>query len=989
MADKHDQDRLLDPLAAAHYLGVTPELLFQYTKDSFAKASRLRKLETIQYSGTTLFATSELDRFDKLLAEKWPSNDGRRPAVPKAILDHLRAESSNQCARCGSGIGVETAHIKPWASSKSHHPSNLIRICSACHDEHDLQNSLSTTELQALKERLIARTRYELSIRKHRTSTASRGPRPVSQFIGRKPLLEIAVNSLANERSLMVTGTGGIGKTELLVQAIAATEHGRSVFWIDVEKHRSTTDAFAALRTAIGNGQEACPEDKVSETLDSLDACVVFDGVERTNLEDFGAFEDALNALLGATSRTQIVVTSQYALHGFVADTHLKVGPLSASESSELLESHRPVGQSIRTDDSSSLLDFCDGHTLTIRLSASLRNYYGSAEAAMKAIENNGVSDVRLPTKGTQNSRTSLDLCLQTAFNALSFDAQELLLTLSEAPAGFYAEFLEGDFLGISNPIDAVAELRQWHLIEFTEVYEGLIRTHVLGPIRAFSIEVAINCDKPRYEKVLSSLAEAHQMMVAVLELSHDDPNETSYVVSRYEEELPNYLRLLEVARDNRSNNKIGQAAISIVRALNRYFFVRGLPEQGCVVMHDAAELAVSTGRSEQASALVLQLISTADRANDTTLLTAGTVLVDRIEEISECDGIRADMAMCRGILARHQGDHIGSERYAQSAFESYSMHLYEMESQRAQTDKDDIFDFTIDEAHNDISHALGLLGFSLLAQEKHQKAREAYRQALQHQRGASIGVNKGQTLHQLGSCESHLGRHSDAAELYLEAIRIFHFVGMEQYLSNSFGELGYALIDIEEETEFHDLSKEIVEAALSDLARDFNRVFKVSQPIDHYRAIGIIRKTFGCIATVSLIGEGQALGLPSIQLFDEYIKPINEQIKLGRRSTDDVFPLLMLDTALSLGFYAAEAERSYIEEGDISRDITNEMLLTVCNSHPWACDEMRISDWLSAFLTKQWKFKGADRKRLAEFVRNFRDDVVDHLDISRECAID
>ena len=90
-----EDERLLSPLAAAHHLGVTSELLFQYTKKGFAKASGLRALETVQQSGSTLFSISELDAFDALLAGPWQNVNGRRATIPKVILDHLRAESFN------------------------------------------------------------------------------------------------------------------------------------------------------------------------------------------------------------------------------------------------------------------------------------------------------------------------------------------------------------------------------------------------------------------------------------------------------------------------------------------------------------------------------------------------------------------------------------------------------------------------------------------------------------------------------------------------------------------------------------------------------------------------------------------------------------------------------------------------------------------------------------------------------------------------------
>ena len=44
-------DTLLTPIAAAHHLGITTELLFQFTKSSFGRSSDLRSLRTITGNG--------------------------------------------------------------------------------------------------------------------------------------------------------------------------------------------------------------------------------------------------------------------------------------------------------------------------------------------------------------------------------------------------------------------------------------------------------------------------------------------------------------------------------------------------------------------------------------------------------------------------------------------------------------------------------------------------------------------------------------------------------------------------------------------------------------------------------------------------------------------------------------------------------------------------------------------------------------------------
>ncbi|MBX9589243.1 MAG: tetratricopeptide repeat protein [Hyphomonadaceae bacterium] len=978
------QNELLGPLEAAHRLGITSELLFQYTKQSFAKVSGLRALETVEHLGKTKFLISEIDAFDGLLAGRWPTVHGRRPTIPKAILDHLRAESLNQCSRCGSGIGVETAHIKAWPESQSHHHANLIRICSACHDEHDAQHSLPPRELTALKNSLIERTRSNLTARMRPAAQLGNMPRPAARFVGRESELLLLNEALRSSRSVMITGVGGIGKTELLVQALHGSETGRPVFWIDVEQYRTATDIVSALRTTVGSDGVACPQEGLPARLDALQACVVFDGIERAGLDDIDEFEDAITALYLAAATAQFVATSQVVLHKLSAEARLKVGNLDEQSSRRLLESSSSSADSTAGRELGPLLEFCEGHTLTLRLATALMDHYGGPSVALRAINANGVDVVVLPGRKRHSRATSLELCLRTAYEALSIDGRQLLLALAESPAGLFTHYLEGDWLALPDPIEALAELRRWHLVDFLPVKEDVSRTHMLGPIRAFVIERARRDGGAYYETVLDRLVHAYGMMVAVLELEYDDPKDTPYVLRRYGEELPNLLHTLDLARANPANTQMALTAVSIVRSLMRYFFVLRLPHQGAQLMHDAAELALSVGDLEIASGLILQLVALAQRAGSANLVKAGLALSDRLERLTQDGDVLADISMCRGIAAREAGDYCTAENYARKAFEGYRARLRASLDHQSSSPDDDTEAFDKQGLHNDISNALGLLGFSLLSLGRYEEAAKTYRHSLQHERGASVAVNRGQTLHQIGNCESHLGRFREAAAHYLEAAKIFHFVGMEEYLSNALGELGYVLLDVEAVGFLEDLDTKLIERGLVDLAKDTKRVFDSAQPLDHSRCIGIIRKLFGCITLVSLHGKGQLLGEFCVSLSNDVLVVLGDQLSNGERDQDEKFPLAMIGTALQLGLLVAEAEQALKERGDISRDTIGEMLRTVCNAHAWAQNTMRVVDWLAALLTRRWGYEGSSPTRLREFIENYDNDVVDYFELTR-----
>ena len=298
--------KLLTPLEAAHHLGITTELLFQFTKRKLGKTRGLRPLPTVEQDGQTRFSRLDLDAFDSMLRGEWCDPSEGRLSIPKAILDHLRAESRNQCARCGSGVGVETAHIRPWATSRSHHPHNLLRICSACHREHDAQHSLTTEDLQAIKDCLIARTRANLMERAQPSRKHLRSPRASQDFVGREKELEVLVDALRSGRSAAVYGVAGIGKSELLLQAISRCNTGRPVLWCNVEQCRNVADVVSALRAALAIGGSEYDVEDLPSRLDAAHVCVVFDGIEQAILDDLDKFEDTVHALFHATSATWI-----------------------------------------------------------------------------------------------------------------------------------------------------------------------------------------------------------------------------------------------------------------------------------------------------------------------------------------------------------------------------------------------------------------------------------------------------------------------------------------------------------------------------------------------------------------------------------------------------------------------------------------------------------------------------------------------------------
>lgn len=500
--------------------------------------------------------------------------------------------------------------------------------------------------------------------------------------------------------------------------------------------------------------------------------------------------------------------------------------------------------------------------------------------------------------------------------------------------------------------------------------------TSGLAPIRQFVTDTGKNEEPELFEEVVQYAVYNLSMMMAVLETNYDTPEDTPIVMQRYHLELPNFLNVLDIARTRQNDQEIVLTALKIARSLMRYFFVFRISELGADVMYEAAELAIRTENLKDASVLISQFMALASRKHSVSLVSKGLDLVDRIESKVDSHDQIANLALSRATAAQSLEDFSQAELYSRKAYSYYCLLFRSNNKHELLDSKNDL--------HNNISNALGILGYSLLSQKKYREAGKAYRHSLRHERGASIGVNRGQTLHQIGNCESYQGNHEAAVKLYFDAAEIFHYVGMAEYLSNALGELGHALLDAYEPEIINRLKDELIDQLLVDLTEEAMRVFDSSVSLDHHRSIQFIRKMFGSIILISLSEKGLKLNGFFSLLYDSTFKKIGEQIHNGLRNQDELFPFLMVNLMSNIGMLIAQGEADYTHTGDISPDTTGGLLRVACEANDWAHEVMRLTDWLSIYFSRRWDYKGIDAYRIREFVKNYQEDVVDYLDLAR-----
>lgn len=956
-----DNDGLLDPLEAAYLLGITPELLFAYVR--FAPKTRmepLRRLKAVQDSGRTMFMRADLLEFDAYLRQPWSNSGDDRPSLPNYVVEYLKVECGGQCARCGKGYKLENAHIEDYSRSLSHHHHNLIRLCSHCHDEFDSKRILCEGEIASIKERLIVGIRERLTKQAYVDGkSVSSTPSPSSVFFGRDIEVKALIKALGEHRTLCIRGTGGIGKTQLLLNALRQCDQQRPVLWIEVELFGSVSELDLGLRAALASmnhSDSSCP---IEYLLDRTNGYVVFDGVEAITEAYLEQLEDFFSALIARTKSTIFVFTSQADLLSVEIEMTLELGPLDKAASLDVIHSSAYPLQMDSVDERAAttwLLNFCDGHPLTIKVVAGLLRYFGSASIVAERIRKFGTLTLQNPMRKIQTRATSLNISLATAYSALQPDERRVLFIAAHCPAGFFPGMIgSGSDYGVQDVQDAIAILRRWHLLSFADEQAVGKRLRVLSPIRIFIQSTYEHEEAASAEEVFFSLIRDLAIQAAVLDEKYIVAGDVAYGMVRFGQEFPNFTHIFdEAVRRADKQPKYLDYIGSLASSLQVFCFVSGLSRRGIEIMRAGANAAVCLGKIGAATELLLQLIVLGRREGDS-LLVSNTV--KEIVELSSGTAdprVRGHTAMAEGQLAladQRMDDALG---YFQIAAECFSRD----QCQPGKTDQGD----NADEYENEglltctdermLALALMEQGFVYEHSDQPSEALDIYRKSLSLMKKTKDEVNYGSVLHQIGNCNAHLNHNDQAYEAYLGAARRFLDIGAAEHLSNSLSELGYLLIDYDPDEQLDvDVPATLIEAGLYDVTWQATRCFSAQlRPLPAQQCIGIVQKIFGVAILGSFTKHNVLLLEFADSLREKIVRPLALQLDEGVRSkVDDGIAVMYLDITSALIGCISDLERETRGPPSLAEI---EHLARLCYmQYDWAWKAFRLFDWLATYL--------------------------------------
>jgi len=796
--------QLLSEHEAAIHLGITPELLFEYTR--YAPKTNLgdnKKLKFTLDGNNRGFWLNDLDDWNHYLQEHWAKPREKRPKIPPYIQRYLKVECGGKCALCGTGHKLEDAHIVPYEQTLAHYHHNLIRLCTDCHSKFD-DGIIATDQIQSVKTRLIENLRSDIRAKINFPSGQPPFfiPQPNSIFVGREVELSKLEEQLVQSRVIVIQGVGGIGKTQLLLQALIGLDEDTKTIWLDVESYTTISELEAALSQSIAQaGFTADGAMQTYSALHSMSVRVVLDGLDQLAVKQWDAVLDFVTNLIRLTERPKFVITTQIEITYLDFEAYqLKLQKLSIPESEELLRSAtRSLRENshINTSDLTWLTQLCDGHPLSLKLIVGLIKYYKKPGIVVERLKKMGSSELKDPQRKTQQRLTSLDLCISSVYSCLNHSQKRLLLYLASFPAGCMVLAIKSGLESEDPQVD-IAELSRFFLIETHIDQIGIERTHVLNPIRIYTWNYwkEYNCNESFEIELIA--AEQQAVLAGVLGYQYISQIESSnkddflWGLARIDVELPNFIRAFAHAKHRLEYHSKNEQAVddgrkiitTLASSLSEYMFLRGIFKLGIDLASTAVEVLRQSQDYDQAVTHCQFLSNLQERIHDDQGVQKTVQSMIELAQSIEESATKARISMGLGDLAHNQREFEKAIRHYKTAADYFNTEL-----NRGRNDEDKL---------NGDSFNLGMLSLCLSSvgrayehQRRPDQAKKYYLEALEHQLKISDWKNLGATHHQLANCYSDLGDTDEALVHYKSAVKHFVDLGQDRYLGNSLAELG------------------------------------------------------------------------------------------------------------------------------------------------------------------------------------------------------
>ena len=837
----------LDAIEASRRLRITPELLYQYVRYG-AKGKEGRRLECVPGSSARRFIDSELDRFDEWLAEPWAEPGSPRIDPPQGVRDYLKVESGGVCPSCGSAGPFQDAHIEEWSVSRSNHHHNLLRLCLICHRRYD-EGAIARAEIERIKKDAVDRVQARIHRPVSPVWPIDGAPPVARDFVGREDELNWTIDCLSSARSISIVGVGGIGKTQLVLNALRDAAQNRPVFWIGIDTTSESTSVGDAL---LNSARERGVEFRDGRPrFDQIRACIVFDGIERIR-DDGDEVADLIERLLADQVDTLIVATSQISLATLDFDETLALGPLSEEAAANIL------GTAEQSPHLDALVEFADGHPLTLRLLQVLLRHHRSAANVESEFARRGAAAIADPQRRRHTARSSLVACLELAYSQLNDEEKRLLWMVAASPAGFRPALHDIPKLIGPNAAAALAGIQAWNLVDqyADEEFESGTPPHaflyMLSPVRAFVQQASASDAFQDWRQIALSFCYS-QMVLSTFIQNGMLRNGTSLVgQALMHRELPNTLSAFDIAGQRSDGDRsFLPVVISIGHSTMMTLFTSGSFALGADLMRRAAAIAARNGSLVDALQFLFQMQTLAERQLDREAASLAMSEAERLAN-GEQGEPRALLLLMKASSAERE------ERYdlaAELARESY-----------------DLFR----ELPGCEEECLKSAGFTLgRALEFGGRAAEAlpyFRDALDCAEREADPINRGSILHHIGNCEAYAGRAQEAMHAYRKAGEQHVELETVEFISNSLGEAGLIVAKLDPIVGLP--GKGTVDAALMDIVDQLELLLS-EEMYGGRNPLVTLRKFIGIVSLALHVGHERRLRDVADDMYSRFVEPL------------------------------------------------------------------------------------------------------------------
>jgi predicted ATPase/class 3 adenylate cyclase len=409
-------------------------------------------------------------------------------------------------------------------------------------------------------------------------------PFQISSFIGREADIARIRDLFADSRLVVLSGTGGSGKTRLALQYGAETleRYPDGTWFVELAPIEDLAQIVPAVASAARLGQQVSDSSQLAERLGSKSCLLILDNCEHLIDACASVIEELLGRCSGisilATSRTALGVVGEHCLgvHGLAYPTdeaETDANPVGYESVQLFVERAKAVdpGFTMNPRNARIVASLCksvDGLPLAIQLAAAKVRALSAEEILEERQKGLGILSTQRPS-GYRHA--SMEAAIASSYEPLSVEETLLLGRLTVFRGGWNLRAAREVVCDQQIPTDMLPALIERlvakSLVEVSPQLSGVTRYRLLEPIREFvqgRNPLAGQKVAPRHFEWIARLASDVEE-----ELNRSVGPET---IARIEAEQRNLEKAFEWAMSNGRELDVLVAATS----LYRYWLVRG-----------------------------------------------------------------------------------------------------------------------------------------------------------------------------------------------------------------------------------------------------------------------------------------------------------------------------------------------------------------------------------------------------------------------------